>query len=243
MLPREKSVLGILTFSYLLALATSIPPSLVGLALFSIAYVTHLLTFDAIFYGRGWLRIGALLALNVAPYVLYLSIDGGDFAVYGVGALLMSAYLWLMKTGRGRSVPGVVVGTALLSYVFILGKAMLVHNVATRDVALAAFFVGYHVATAYYVESRLAFRSVSPIWPFITWVATLAVTLPLWELLVIPAVEPTVKFTRNLVRNTKVSRHGDIVKMGWRELGRSAVLTLLLGLVYYLGALKTEPVS
>ncbi|RFA97125.1 hypothetical protein [Pyrobaculum aerophilum] len=235
MLPREKSVLGILTFSYLLAVATSLPPqSLLGAVLFTVAYATHLLTFDPIFYGRKWSRIIALLGINTAPYLISMAFDRGDFVVYGAGALLLAAYLWLMRIGLGRSVQGVIIGTALLSYTFIIGKAMLMHSIALKDVALALFFIGYHVSTAYYVESRLAFRKVSPLWSSAAWLLTLATTLPLWWALVIPALEPSVKFLLNTVKNVKVSRHEDIVKMGWRELARSALLTALLGAAYYL---------
>jgi hypothetical protein len=53
MLPREKSVLGILTFSYLLAVATSLPYlSPLPLALATLAYLLHLFTFDPVFYAK-----------------------------------------------------------------------------------------------------------------------------------------------------------------------------------------------
>jgi hypothetical protein len=53
MLPREKSVVGILTSSYLLAVATSLPRlALPPLALATLAYLLHLFTFDLVFYAR-----------------------------------------------------------------------------------------------------------------------------------------------------------------------------------------------
>jgi hypothetical protein len=51
-----------------------------------------------------------------------------------------------------------VTGTALLSSTFLLVKAVVAHQLGPKDYLLDVLLVGYHVATAYYVESRLAFR-------------------------------------------------------------------------------------
>ncbi len=45
-------------------------------------------------------------------------------------------------------------------------------------------------------------------------------------------MEPTYRFLANVRRNVKYSRHQDIVRMGWRELARSALLTALLATLY-----------
>jgi hypothetical protein len=45
-------------------------------------------------------------------------------------------------------------------------------------------------------------------------------------------VELTYKFLADVRRNVKYSRHQDIVRMGWRELARSALLTALLATLY-----------
>ncbi len=45
---------------------------------------------------------------------------------------------------------GIVTGTAFFSSIILLAKAVVIHQLALRDYLL---YVGYHVATAYYVES------------------------------------------------------------------------------------------
>jgi hypothetical protein len=55
-----------------------------------------------------------------------------------------------------------VTGTALLSSTFLLVKAVVAHQLGPKDYLLYLLLVGYHVAAAYYVESRLAFRNVRP---------------------------------------------------------------------------------
>jgi hypothetical protein len=50
-------------------------------------------------------------------------------------------------------VEGVVTGTAFLSSTIPLAKAIVIRQLALRDYLLYVLFVGYHVATAYYVES------------------------------------------------------------------------------------------
>jgi len=50
-------------------------------------------------------------------------------------------------------------------------------------------FVGYHVATAYYVESRLAFRDGKPHVALYVWIPAVALTAPLWPAALIAAAE------------------------------------------------------
>jgi hypothetical protein len=77
---------------------------------------------------------------------------------YAIGLLLFASYAVLMhRGGGGRAVEGIVTGTAFFSSTILLAKAVVIHQLALRDYFM---FVGYHVATAYYVESRLAFRDV-----------------------------------------------------------------------------------
>jgi hypothetical protein len=93
-------------------------------------------------------------------------------------------------------------------------------------------FVGYHVATAYYVESRLAFRDVKLHVALYVWISAVALTAPLWPAALIAAAEPTYKFTANIKRNIRYSRYQDIARMGRRELARGAIFTALLAVLY-----------
>jgi len=91
-----------------------------------------------------------------------------------------------------------------------------------------------HVATAYYVESRLAFRDVRPHTALYIWAPVAAFVVFLWLHLLIAVVEPSYKFLANVRSNVKYSRHEDIVKMGWRELARACLFTAVLAVAYYL---------
>jgi hypothetical protein len=87
-------------------------------------------------------------------------------------------------------------------------------------------FVGYHVATAYYVESRLAFRDVKLHVALYVWISAVALTASLWP--AAPAAELTYKFAANI----KYSRYQ--ARMGRRELARGAIFTARLAVLYYI---------
>jgi len=84
-------------------------------------------------------------------------------------------------------------------------------------------FVRYHVATAYYAESRLAFRDVKPHVALYVWIPAVALTAPLWPAALIAAAEPTYNFATNI----KYSRYQDIARMDRRELARGVIFTVL----------------
>jgi hypothetical protein len=122
-----------------------------------------------------------------------------------------------------------VTGTALLSSTFLLVKAVVAHQLGPKDYLL---FVGYHVATARYMESRLAFRNVRPHMALYAWAPVAVFAALLWPSTLLASAEPLYKFLKNVKSNVKYSRHEDIAKMGWRELAKSAFLTALLAVVY-----------
>jgi len=93
-------------------------------------------------------------------------------------------------------------------------------------------FVGYHVATAYYVESRLAFRDAKPHVALYVWIPAVALTAPLWPAALIATAGPTYKFEANIKRNIKYSRYQVIARMDRRELARDAIFTALLAVLY-----------
>lgn len=151
-------MLGILTFSYLLAAATSLPYlSPLPLALAALAYLLHLFTFDPVFYAKTPRQFYALTSLNFPPHVAAAALGWRNPTAYAIGLFFVS-YTALMHRRRGWSVEGVVTGTVLLSSAFLPVKAVVAHQLGPKDCRLYLLFVGYHVATAYYVESRLAFR-------------------------------------------------------------------------------------
>jgi hypothetical protein len=101
MLPREKSVLDILTFSYLLAVATSLPyVSPLPLALATLAYLLHLFTFDLVFYAKTPRQFYALTSLNFLPYVAAAAPGWWNPTAYAIGLFIVS-YAALMHKGGG----------------------------------------------------------------------------------------------------------------------------------------------
>lgn len=236
MLPREKSVLGILTFALVLALAGAAPAvEPAGAALAVLAYALHITTFDPIFNTilRPRPKTWGLIALNLLPYIAAIALGLWNPTAFAVAAAMFAVYTALALRGLARSVPGVVMGTAMLSSIFLLARAMMSPAVSLYDYAVYVLFVGYHVATAYYVESRLAFRETSPLAPFAPWIPAVAVAAAARPLLLVAAVEPTAKFAINAVRNVKYRTAREISKMGWRELARSALLTTILAVLYH----------
>jgi len=120
--------LGILTFSHLLAVATSLPYlSPLPLALATLAYLLHLFTFDLVFYAKTPRQFYVLTSLNSLPYVAAAAFGWWNPIAYAVGLFFFVSYAALMHEGRGRSVEGVVTGTALLSSIFLLVKAVVAH--------------------------------------------------------------------------------------------------------------------
>ncbi|MGC9118337.1 MAG: hypothetical protein ACP5I3_05010 [Thermoproteus sp.] len=236
MLPRERSVLGILTFSFALALAGAAPKiEPAGALLAAVAYALHLTTFDPIFNSilRPRPRIWGLMAANVVPYVAAIALGLWSPPAFAVAALVFAVYVVLAARGLARSVPGVVLGTAMLSSIFLLAKSMVDPSLGVVDYAVYALFVGYHVATAYYVESRLAFRNVSPWSALAPWIPAVIAAGAVRPLLLVAAVEPTAKFAANIANNVKYRSGKDIASMGWRELARSALLTAILAALYH----------
>jgi len=234
-LPREKSVLGILTFSYLLAVATSLKVlSPAPLALATAAYLLHLFTFDMVFYAPNKARFYFLTVFNFLPYLAAAALGWWNPVAYAVGLIFFVAYTVLMHLGRGRAVEGVVTGTALLASLFLVVKAITAQQLGPRDYLIYALFTTYPVATAYYVESRLAFRDVKPHTALRIWTPVAVFVALLWPPSLLASAEPFYKFLKNIKTNVKYSQYVDIVKMGWRELARSALFTTILAALYYL---------
>jgi len=129
-------------------------------------------------------------------------------------------------------VEGIVTGTAFLSSTILLAKAVVFHQLVLRDYLLYVRRIS--VATAYYVESRLALRDVKPHVALYVWIPAVALTAPLWPAALIAAAEPTYKFAANIKRNIKYSRCQDTARLGRRELARGAIFTALLAVLYYI---------
>jgi len=84
-------------------------------------------------------------------------------------------------------------------------------------------FVGYHVATAYYVESRLAFRYGKPHVALYVWIPAVALTAPLWPAALIAAAELQIRGKHQEKHQVlPLSRHSEDGPAG---AGESAIFT------------------
>ena len=89
-------------------------------------------------------------------------------------------------------------GTALLSSTFLLVKAVVSHQLGPKDYLLYLLLVGYHVAAAYYVESRLAFRNVKPHTALCVWAPVAVFAALLRPSTLLASAEPLYKFLKNV---------------------------------------------
>ncbi len=95
-------MLSILTFSYLLAVATSLPYlSPLTLALATLAYPLHLFTFDPVFYAKTPRQFYALTSLNFMPYVAAAALGWWNPIACAVGLIFFVSYAALMHRWRG----------------------------------------------------------------------------------------------------------------------------------------------
>jgi hypothetical protein len=111
-----------------------------------------------------------------------------------------------MHRGRGRTVEGIVTGTAFLSSTILLAKAIVIHQLALRDYLLYV----RRISRGHRLLRRVAFRFVKPHAALCVWIPAVALTTPLWPAAFIAAAEPTYKFAANIKRNIKYSRYQDI---------------------------------
>ena len=223
-LPREHSVTGILTLSLALSMVNA--SDYAHAPLVALAYLTHLSTFDYAFTSatrRDVGRVALAFLVNAAPYAPAIALRGAPLLPYlAPPAALAATQFILAARGATRSIPGVVVGAAMLSSTSIAWSGVL-----GGPILDPLLYTLYTVSSALYVESRLAFRSVNPLAPLAAWVpaVALAATSPLH---LIAVAEPTAKLVANAARNVKLRDARSIKRMGIAEVARSALFTALV---------------
>ena len=187
----------------------------------------HLLTFDYTFDAatrRAVTKVAAMMAVNSAPYIAALAVKGPALIPWlAPAAASAAAQLALTAAGKARTIPGVVAGTAMLSSTSIAWSGIL--GAPPTDPVL---YTLYTVATALYVETRLAFRRVNPLTPLIPWTPAIIYAAYTSPIHLIATAEPTAKLLINAARNTKIREVEKIKRMGKAEAARSLVFTALI---------------
>ena len=223
-LPREHSVTGILTLSLALSMVNA--SDYAHTPIVALAYLTHLFTFDYAFASatrRDVDRVALAFLVNAVPYAPAIALRGLSLLPYlALPAALAATQFVFAARGAIRSIPGVVVGAAMLSSTSIAWSGVL-----GGPILDPILYTLYTVSSALYVESRLAFRHVNPLTALAAWTpaVALAATSPMH---LIATVEPTAKLVANAVRNVKLSDARSIRRMGVAEVARSVLFTALV---------------
>ena len=233
-IPSEPSVIGIMVLSFLAGILIGGFSMDYFLGLSLIAFTIHLLTFSHIqdiFRARGFRYLPLPLTLNTIPYILGMALGRQSILLpMVIGGGVFTTYSILVYRHGYRYYPAILVGTLLITTQFLVAKGFnsIDGIILVEDVLIWIYLAGYYTSTAYYVESRLVFRDVPPINPFILWIAS-STPIVIYIYSLIPSyIEPTVKHLANIFRNVKYSGAREIRRMGWIEMVRSLIFTILL---------------
>jgi len=239
--PREPSVRGIMYSSFFIGLMISIikeVPSniteILLLMLSGVAFATQFLLFTYIneaLQKREYRHLIKPLIIIMLPYILPF-LSGKWVYVMAVlaikGVLFISTGLSVSENTRG-GIFSYLMGTALITTPYLDPPAYLGINYI-EIYYLWILVATYYTSTSYYIESRLAFREIKPIHPFLSWIWIIPAIYILYPTpyIFLPLIEPTIKQAMNLIKNTKVNKGPDIIKMGREEMRRGYLFTLLL---------------
>ena len=229
--PSEPSVAGMLLVSGLGGLVVARPePRLAAAALGLLAL--HFLTFDPAFNALRGRRLGRFLVLasvNALPYVASLAAGVMPPWVLLVAGGLLALHASLYVRLGPRS-PLVYILGAAIPVLPALALPAAVGAVDRPQLVFWLLLTGHAVATAAYVETKLPWRRLSPAVPVAVWAPVAAVGAVVEPASVVALVEPTVKLLRNLGDENRViePRPENIKRLGWTEMKRLAVFTVLL---------------
>jgi len=234
--PKEPSIIGIMTLNFLLGIGYG-NINLIGLIAAVIAFLIHLLTFTYVrdnLIRRRYKELFYLITLNTYIYVVGFIIIGYSVLIpLLMGGLILTIYFISIYRLGYKSVPSLLIGTVLLTDTFLVGRGFM-GNVSLSDLFIWGYISVYYLSSAYYVETRLAFRNVNPLKPLIIWLGSLLVFIPIFQYLLLSMIEPSLKFFLNAIRNKKHKDHKSIRILGYIESIRSIVFTLLIYINYIL---------
>ncbi len=243
--PPEPSVRGIMYSCFTVGIVASVidgyifePYLLIPLSLAILSFILQFMLFSFVneSFKRGkYRRIIAPLAIISLPYILA--------AIYGdlllVIILIIFKAILLLLTGLPYRVNpdnmlSYLIGTLLITTVY-LDPPVFLTNISPDTIIIWVILATYFTSTSYYVESRLAHREVNPIYPFITWIWLIPISILLNPniLFLIAMVEPTIKHIYNIFNNVKFSKAVDIVRMGRMEMRRGYLFIslIILGII------------
>ncbi|MGC8662145.1 MAG: hypothetical protein ACP5TZ_06575 [Nitrososphaeria archaeon] len=228
-IPHAKSSMVILTAAALLAFLSE--PSYNGIAILIISYLLFLFTFDYLFENSNRpFRLNYVLTIlvDLAPVIAALLFYGLRVVLsLAPSAILVLIYVILSSKRLGRSTVALAVGSAILSG-FYLYFCSIIGPLSFSEIMIGVMLVMYTVSQVIYVESRMAFRRISPYIPaaLTLMIVVPAVLLPIYFL--VPIIEPVVKTVHAIFDLKKISEYKMIERLGRTEAIKYAFFLLLM---------------
>ncbi|MGC8558762.1 MAG: hypothetical protein ACP5NC_07235 [Nitrososphaeria archaeon] len=214
-IPHAKSSMMILTAAALLAFLSE--PSYNGIAILIISYLLFLFTFDYLFENSNRpFRMNYVLTilLDLVPVIAALLIYGLRIILsLSPSAILVLIYVLLSYKRLGRSTVALAVGSAILSG-FYLYFCSIIGPLNFSKIMIGVMFVMYTVSQVIYVESRMAFRMISPYIPaaLTLMMVVPAAFLPIYFL--VPVIEPVIKTIHAIFDLKRISEYKMIERLG-----------------------------
>ncbi len=230
-LPSEPSVAGMLLLSGLGGLVVAQPPPAAAVAALGVLML-HMFSFDPAFAAiraRRWSQFVSLTAANAAPYLVSAAVGAMPLWVLLVAGGVLAGHS-LLFARRGPRDPVVYIVGAAVPVLPALVLPALVGYVTRWQLIFWLLLTGHAVATAAYVETRLPWRRLNPLVPAAVWAPFLVIGAAAEPATIVALVEPTVKVARNVFDKDRViePRPEEVKRLGWRELYRLLVFTVLL---------------
>ncbi len=229
--PKEKSSAGILTFSFLLAIFSSLNFKWPSFLLALISYLLFLLTFDFLFENSVKpfnISYIAILLLDVAPIFVSIALNGMIVLLGFLPSLVCAAiYLYYAIKRKGRSAQALVLGSSILASLYYYFTSIL-SGLNLTKVLIGFLLFSYNTAQVLYVESRLTFRKISPKYPLVIFLISFLAFIYLPLYFVIPLIEPSLTLSINAFKNRKLNKYEEINALGIKEFIRYFAFFIVL---------------
>jgi hypothetical protein len=236
-IPQEKSSAGILTFSFLLAIVSSLNFKLMNFFIALFSYFMFFLTFDYLFKNSSnpfKTNYMFVLFLDALPVFLAFLLSGIKVILGLLPSLVcIGLYFNYAFKREGRSTKAIVVGSSIISGLYYYFSSIFGTLTLERILIGFIFFI-YNAAQVLYVESKLNFRHVNPVYPLIIFLTSFLAIIFLPFYFIVPLFEPLIKLSANVFKNTKISKYEDINLLGVKEFARYILFIFILSfLVLY----------
>jgi hypothetical protein len=229
--PREPSASGFMIISTVYALIlqkAGLDAWITGIALLML----HLLTFDPILNAaRTWdmKTMSVLGAVNITPYLVILAYGNRSLIpVLIISMFILGVHFYTVSRKKWNNPLVYITGSAIPVLVSLVIPVASTWYISSKTIVFWILTTIHVVATAAYIESLLPFRKFTPRGGLLLWLPSYAF-LAYNPLILIALVEPTIKFVRQSIIESKLtSSPRELKKLGWREFTRFITYTTIL---------------